>query len=193
MLTVSELTELRLGKLKEAVDQWQTMTGKLQRLADGKGDISAAELAQQANGADWSGVNATVTREFITKTTREFTHAAAEAKTILGLLSDIHHDFTKHKSDLKTALVDARAKNIRVHQNGSTEDGYVHSVGDGGNTDPVPQAELDAAAEKITRPRLSPQAWAARAPSSSGGSWPLRPARRSRATARRCWPRSRTT
>ncbi|NGO79385.1 hypothetical protein G6045_27565 [Streptomyces sp. YC504] len=146
------MTELRLGKLKEAVDTWSSMVGKLQQLADGKaGGISASALAQQANGADWTGVNATVTRTFITNSSREFDHAAAEAKTIHGLLQDIHHDFAKHKTDLKTALADARAKNIRVHQDGSTEDAYVHSVGDGGNTDPVPQAELTAAAEKIGR------------------------------------------
>ncbi|WP_199551636.1 hypothetical protein [Streptomyces sp. N35] len=146
------MTELRLGKLKEAVDDWKVMSGKLQQLADGKAEgVSATGLAQQANGADWTGVNATVTRTFITNTSREFEHAAAEAKTIHGLLQDIHHDFTRHKSDLRTALADARAKNIRVHQDGSTEDAYVHSVGDGGNTDPVPQAELTAAAEKVGR------------------------------------------
>ncbi|MER7170925.1 hypothetical protein [Streptomyces mesophilus] len=146
------MTELRLGKLKEAVDDWKVMSGKLQQLADGKAEgVSATALAQQANGADWTGVNATVTRTFITNTSREFDHAAAEAKTIHGLLQDIHHDFAKHKTDLRTALADARAKNIRVHQDGSTEDAYVHSVGDGGNTDPVPQSELTAAAEKIGR------------------------------------------
>ncbi|MFE0057999.1 hypothetical protein [Streptomyces sp. NPDC059003] len=151
MLTVSELLQLRLGKLQEAVTDWQAMAGRLQRLADGKEGISAADLAQQANAADWRGVNATVTREFVTKTSREFSQAAAEAKTILGLLRDTHSDLAKHKSDLRTAIDDGRARRIRHEENGSAR--YAHPQGLLGSeiTDKPSQAELDAAAKRVTR------------------------------------------
>ncbi|MGH4033907.1 hypothetical protein ACQB60_33810 [Actinomycetota bacterium Odt1-20B] len=150
-MTVSELLELRLGKLQEAVNDWQTVATRLQRLADGKEGISAADLAQQADGADWRGVNATVTREFITKTSREFGHAAAEAKTILGLLRDAHGDFTKYKSDLKAAVDNGIARRIRYGEDGSAHHAYPQAIRDGEIKDAPTQAELDAAAERVTR------------------------------------------
>ncbi|MFD9864024.1 hypothetical protein [Streptomyces alboflavus] len=151
MLTVSDLLELRLGKLREAVTDWQTMAGRLQRLAEGKDGISAADLAQQAGSADWHGVNATVTREFITKTSREFGQAAAEAKTVLGLLRDTHSDLAKHKSDLQTAIDNGRTRRIRHDEDGTAR--YAHPQGMLGSeiTDKPSQAELDAAAERVTR------------------------------------------
>ncbi|WJV47794.1 hypothetical protein [Streptomyces flavofungini] len=151
MLTVSDLLQLRLGKLQEAVTDWQTMAKRLQRLAEGKDGISAADLAQQAGAADWHGVNATVTREFITKTSREFSQAAAEAKTVLGLLRDTHSDLAKHKSDLQTAIDHGRTRRIRHEEDGTAR--YAHPKGMLGSeiTDKPSQAELDAAAERVTR------------------------------------------
>ncbi|WP_415949911.1 hypothetical protein [Streptomyces sp. KLOTTS4A1] len=154
MLTVPELTELRLGKLKEAVGDWETMAGKLQQLTHGTSHgISAADLAQQANSADWSGVNATVTRTFITKTTREFEHAAAETKTILGLLRDIHHDFTQHKSALNAVLDEARTHGIIVLPDGSTTFSAPPAVrdGDGDGKDAAGEALLKSLAERAGR------------------------------------------
>ncbi|AJE39078.1 hypothetical protein [Streptomyces nodosus] len=90
-LTVQELNDLRLGTLKTAVDDWETMQGRLERLAvGGDGQVNAADLEKKANAADWEGVNATVSRQFVTKTAKQFGDAAAEAKSILDLLRDTH-------------------------------------------------------------------------------------------------------
>ncbi|MBR7679223.1 hypothetical protein KDA82_41110, partial [Streptomyces daliensis] len=68
MVTYQELNDLRLGKLKEAVTDWQQMLDKLTKLSgeDAGGEINAADMAKKANGADWAGKNATVTKEFVT-------------------------------------------------------------------------------------------------------------------------------
>lgn len=47
-LTVQELTDLRLGTLKTAVDDWKTMASRLERLATGGGDVSASDLEKKA-------------------------------------------------------------------------------------------------------------------------------------------------
>jgi hypothetical protein len=72
-LTVAELGHLRLGTLNEAVTDWRVMAGKLNKLATGgSGDVSARDLESKAKAADWEGVNAAVSREFVTKTAQQF-------------------------------------------------------------------------------------------------------------------------
>lgn len=154
MLTVEDLTQLRLGRLQEAVSDWETMVGKLQRLAAGKGEgggITAGGLAQAANGAVWSGDSAAVTREFVDKTAKEFVHAAAEAKTILGLLRDTHHDFAKHRSDLKAAIADAEKRHIYVADDGTATSAAAPPAITKGKSLAPTQEELDAAAERVSR------------------------------------------
>lgn len=73
MVTFQELNDLRLGKLQAAVTDWQAMIDKLVKVADGGGGaVSAADMDRKAKAADWKGQNATVTKDFVTVTAREF-------------------------------------------------------------------------------------------------------------------------
>ncbi|MFH9816211.1 hypothetical protein [Streptomyces sp. NPDC017230] len=154
-LTVQELTDLRLGGLKTAVDDWKTMTGRLEKLATGGdgGQVSGEGLRSKANAATWKGVNATVSREFVTKTAKQFSDAAAEAKSVHGLLQGAHSDFVKHKADLRTAIDDLAKRNIYVNGNGSV----IASVPSGaaaGSSDDIHKPtdeELDVAQRRINK------------------------------------------
>lgn len=55
----------------------------------------------------------------MTKTAQQFADAAAETKSVLGLLRDAHADFTQHKEHLRTAIDDLANQNIYVHGNGA--------------------------------------------------------------------------
>ncbi|MEU1708255.1 hypothetical protein ABZ478_23245 [Streptomyces sp. NPDC005706] len=153
-LTVQELTDLRLGTLKTAVDDWKTMTGRLEKLTTGgAGDVSASDLEKKANTADWKGVNATVSREFVAKTAKQFADAAAEAKSVLGLLRDAHADLTGHKKDLSAAIDELAKKNIYVGGNGKVSSSVPSgaAAGDGKGIHQPGDEELDAARQRITR------------------------------------------
>ncbi|MFI6929933.1 DUF6571 family protein [Streptomyces sp. NPDC050287] len=152
-LTAQELTDLRLATLNTAVSDWKTMVGRLERLATGgNGEVSAADLEEKANAANWKGVNATVSREFVTKTAAQFADAAAEAKSVLAVLRDAHSSFTKHKEDLRTAIDELAKSNIYVNGNGKVA-ASVPSGQAAGNADihKPTDGEMDAAQSRITR------------------------------------------
>jgi hypothetical protein len=151
-LTVQELTDLRLGTLKTAVDDWKTMASRLEKLATGGGgDASASALEKKAQAADWKGDNATVSRQFVTKTAQQFADAAAEAKSVLGLLRDAHADFTQHKEHLRTAIDDLAKQNIYVHGNGAVSNAAPPGAvaGDSKDVHYPTDDELDAAQSRI--------------------------------------------
>jgi hypothetical protein len=152
-LTVEELRHLRLGNLDKAVADWRVMADKLTKLATGgRGDVSARDLESKAKAADWEGVNATVSREFVTRTAKQFDDAAAEAKDVLGVLSDLASQMAKHKESLQTAESELRARNILV-----LGDGTIVDNGPKGPTEQHPgaakvsQEDLEAAKARITR------------------------------------------
>ncbi|MFJ2434220.1 hypothetical protein ACIOWM_13550 [Streptomyces anulatus] len=103
MLSYEDIVEAPLGKLKAAADDWSEMATNLDRLATQASDGMKAK----ANKASWEGLNAGVTREFIGKTAKEFTDAAAEAKGVKTLLEEGYTAFKKAKDDLV---------NIRDHE-----------------------------------------------------------------------------
>ncbi|MBO1335610.1 hypothetical protein [Streptomyces sp. VRA16 Mangrove soil] len=96
MLKYEDIIDAPVGKLKAAADDWAEMAGKLDTLA---GDADKGMLAR-ANAADWAGVNAEVTKEFIGKTAKEFTDAAAEAKGVKLILQEGYEAIKKAKDDL---------------------------------------------------------------------------------------------
>ena len=137
MVTYQQLNDLRLGKLKEAVADWKWMAEKLGKLADGgDGDASSADLDSKAKSADWAGKNATVTKEFVTKTASEFKDTHAAAKNIHTILDGAHTKLQKHKQDLRD-VVDKAPKNIHVDAKG------VVRAREGADPQPK-QAEIDA-------------------------------------------------
>ena len=152
-LTAQELTDLRLGTLNTAVADWKTMVGRLERLATGgDGEVSATDLEKRANAANWKGVNATVSREFVTKTAAQFADAAAAAKSVLAVLRDADTAFKKHKEDLRAATDELAKSNIYVNGNGNVA-ASVPSGAAAGNADirkPTDE-ELDVAQSRITK------------------------------------------
>ncbi|MFE3383402.1 hypothetical protein, partial [Streptomyces anulatus] len=68
MPTFEQLLTARLGPMETAVTQWTEMIGKLKNpLQD-----DAKAMKSKADKSTWKGENATVTKEFVTKTAKEF-------------------------------------------------------------------------------------------------------------------------
>ncbi|MFD9717555.1 hypothetical protein [Streptomyces sp. NPDC059076] len=103
----SDLIALDLGKLNTAVGDWQTMVGELAKLrteaVDGMGKKSAA--------ARWEGVNATVTREFVQSTAKEFGDLYTQAKSIHAVLADAHNELADIQKRARTLSEEARRGN----------------------------------------------------------------------------------
>lgn len=115
MLTFEDVVHAPVDKLKAAADDWSEMAAQLEKLTD------EARLGMKAKSdrARWEGVNAAVTKPFITKTAKEFGDAAAQAKGVGLLLADAHASFTA----ARTALIRIRdeegpAAGVRVDARG---------------------------------------------------------------------------
>ncbi|WP_406381250.1 DUF6571 family protein [Streptomyces sp. NBC_01618] len=97
MPTFEQLLTARLGPLDTAVTQWTEMIGKL--TSPLQTDASAMKI--KADKSSWKGENATVTKEFVTKTAKEFGDAVTEAESVRDLLKDAHTLFKTAQDDLK--------------------------------------------------------------------------------------------
>ncbi|MFC9120041.1 DUF6571 family protein [Streptomyces sp. NPDC057067] len=95
-LTYADVVDAPVGKLKAAADDWAEMVTKLEILADD----ARNGMKAKADKADWDGVNAAVTKPFISKTAKELEDAAAEAKGIKLLLADAHTSFKIARDEL---------------------------------------------------------------------------------------------
>ncbi|MFJ1745992.1 hypothetical protein ACIOJD_07065 [Streptomyces sp. NPDC088116] len=62
------------------------------------------DLKAKANRANWAGVNATVSREFISKTAGEFSDAVSQATTIRNILRDTRSELIQYRDDLNEAI-----------------------------------------------------------------------------------------
>lgn len=152
MVTFQELNDLRLGKLQAAVTDWQAMIDKLVKVADGgNGQVSAADMDRKAKAADWKGLNATVTKDFVTVTAREFDDVVTVARSVHTILSGAHTKLTKHKADLADAVSRAAKKNIYVNDKGVVNAALPspQAAGDA-KIEPPTQAEIDAVAKEIS-------------------------------------------
>ncbi|MEU9604432.1 hypothetical protein [Streptomyces sp. NPDC048057] len=110
------LRTFNFESLNNAVDDWSKVVKSLEELAD-----SAHEgLRTRANKANWSGVNAKVSRQFIGKTAGEFSDANAQATSIRNILRDTRGELQTFQGQLKAALERASSKNLTV---ASTADG----------------------------------------------------------------------
>ncbi|WP_330320163.1 hypothetical protein OG927_12555 [Streptomyces clavifer] len=96
MLTYEDIVDAPVAKLKTAADDWSDMVTKLDRLADDAHD----GMKVKADKAEWEGVNAGVTKGFISKAAKEFKDAAAEAKGVKQILEEAHTAIKKAKDDL---------------------------------------------------------------------------------------------
>ncbi|MER5210869.1 hypothetical protein ABT063_09890 [Streptomyces sp. NPDC002838] len=96
--------------LDDAVDDWSTMVKDLETL---RGEAEKG-LRGTANKADWAGVNATVSKEFIGKTTEEFKDAHGQANSIYKILRDTRNELKDYKGQLNDAIERGRQKNLTV-------------------------------------------------------------------------------
>nr|WP_223183322.1 MULTISPECIES: hypothetical protein [unclassified Streptomyces] len=90
--------------MKSAADDWSTMKGSLDKLAED----ARTTMAAKAKDDYWRGVNAEVTKPFVDKTAKEFGDAAKAADGIHKVLLDGYNAFKKAKDDLKK-IVDTEA------------------------------------------------------------------------------------
>lgn len=104
------LRDANFKLLDDAVTDWSTLVGHLAELKKDAED----DLHQAANKADWAGMNATVSKEFIGKTAGEFTDAHTQAKTIHGILSDTRNELKDYHGQLVDAVEGGRKKNLTV-------------------------------------------------------------------------------
>ncbi|MFJ6661988.1 hypothetical protein ACIQNG_37425 [Streptomyces sp. NPDC091377] len=96
--------------LDEAVKDWSTLVKSLESLKTDAED----ELHQAANRADWAGVNAQVTKEFIGKTAGEFSDAHSQARTIHRVLEDTRNELKEYHRQLTEAIEGGRRRDLTV-------------------------------------------------------------------------------
>jgi hypothetical protein len=112
-----DLDALRYGnfsKLGEAITDWEQMTKKLADLQkDAENNLKA-----RADKAKWAGVNATVSREFITKTAAEFADAHTQANSITKILSDTRGELISYRTQLNEAIARGAQQSLTVIDTG---------------------------------------------------------------------------
>ncbi|MFI5918824.1 hypothetical protein ACIA8M_09805 [Streptomyces anulatus] len=112
-----DLDALRFGNfatLDEAVSDWGLLVRNLAQLKKQAED----GLRKAANSADWAGLNAQVTKEFVGKTAGEFADAHTQANTISKILTDTRDELRQHKKDVEEAISRGAKKNLTVVDNG---------------------------------------------------------------------------
>ncbi|MFF0159546.1 hypothetical protein ACFYRY_18720 [Streptomyces sp. NPDC005263] len=109
-MDLDALHHANFNLLDEAVTDWSTLVKHLEQL---KKDAEN-ELHQAANKADWAGVNATVTKEFIGKTADEFSDAHTQAKTIHSIIRDTRNELKGYHQQLVDAIEGGRKKKLTV-------------------------------------------------------------------------------
>ncbi|MEU9009049.1 hypothetical protein AB0D12_04525 [Streptomyces sp. NPDC048479] len=99
----TDLLEVNLGKLNSAVADWKAMVSSLEKV---RSEVYSG-LVQKSDGAQWAGINATVTKEFVRMTAKEFLDLHQEAKSIWSVLDDAHSELTHIQKQAKDLAADA--------------------------------------------------------------------------------------
>ncbi|MBQ0984367.1 hypothetical protein KBZ10_07505 [Streptomyces sp. F63] len=108
------LHSANFSTLDSAVKSWNGVVGKLETL-----EKDAREgLRGKANKADWSGYNATVSREFIGKTAGEFEDAHTQATSIRNIVRDTRDELKLQQSKLLKAIARGRDNHLLVQPKG---------------------------------------------------------------------------
>jgi hypothetical protein len=104
--------------LDDAVSDWSTLVRNLEDLKKDAED----HLHQAALKAEWAGVNAKVSQEFVGKTAGEFADAHTQARSIHKILSDTAGELKEYHRQLLDAIEGGRRKNLTVigHEGGFT-------------------------------------------------------------------------
>ncbi|MBT2542506.1 hypothetical protein J7E99_17725 [Streptomyces sp. ISL-44] len=114
MLTYENVMHAPLDKLQTAVTDWKAMVDKLDELAE----VARNGMKTKADKAEWNGVTASVGREFVAKTAKEFEDAAKEAKGVHLVLADAHATITAVQAEIKKLAEEAPAAGFRIDEVG---------------------------------------------------------------------------
>ncbi|MFC0844781.1 hypothetical protein ACFH04_13835 [Streptomyces noboritoensis] len=136
MPTFQDLLHIKLSPLRSAADDWTAMAVLLRRVA-----TEAGSMRSLAQGTQWKGENATVTKPFVVRVSDEFTDAVTEAESIGNLLSSAHDQIKAARDDLKelyenppggiTILADGTpARSVQPHRMSHGDPQYVVSQDD---------------------------------------------------------------
>ena len=108
-----DLDALRYGnfaKLGDAIADWESMAKRLEAL----GNDARENLKAKSDKANWRGVNATVTREFVDKTVGEFEDAYTQASSTAKILSDTRSELIEYRTQLNDAIERGLKRNLTV-------------------------------------------------------------------------------
>ncbi|QCW79389.1 hypothetical protein EQG64_24850 [Streptomyces sp. S6] len=100
----TDLMEVDLGKLGSAADDWASTAAGLNKL---RTDVQKG-LLRLSDGADWAGLNATVTKGFVRKTVKEVADLQVEAQSIAAVLQDAHEELTHVQKQARKLSAEAR-------------------------------------------------------------------------------------
>ncbi|MGW0734192.1 hypothetical protein [Streptomyces sp. NPDC002851] len=109
-MNLEELRHGNFSSLGEVIKDWSSVVKKLKEMEKTARD----DLKAKADRADWSGVNASVSREFISKTAGEFHDAIAQATSIRNVLRDTRDELVEYQTQLKREIDSAWDKKITV-------------------------------------------------------------------------------
>ncbi|WP_324608615.1 MULTISPECIES: hypothetical protein [unclassified Streptomyces] len=112
-----DLDALRHGnfsQLGEAITDWEEMTKNLATLKED----AQSNLKNRADKANWAGVNAQVSREFVGKTAEEFADAHTQADSITKILKDTRGELIRYRDQLNETLERAPYKYCTVIDTG---------------------------------------------------------------------------
>ncbi|WMX48090.1 hypothetical protein RGF97_29330 [Streptomyces roseicoloratus] len=144
MPSFEQLLNAKLGPMNTAVTQWSEMITKLTQLK-----TDAAAMTSKAGKSTWRGENATVTKEFVTKTAKEFGDAVAEAESVRDLLQDAHTLLKSAQTDLKNTYENP-PPGITIYPNGVLSHRVHPDRRSKDSTEPVAtEAQFAALREKI--------------------------------------------
>ncbi|MFF8613998.1 hypothetical protein [Streptomyces sp. NPDC015350] len=99
-MDLEALRHANLSALNTAISDWGTVVKSLTRLEKQSRD----DMKAKADKANWAGVNATVSREFISRTVGEFSDALAQATSIHNILKDTYDELAGYRDKLRQAL-----------------------------------------------------------------------------------------
>ncbi|GGT13725.1 DUF6571 family protein [Streptomyces purpureus] len=144
MPTFEQLLNAKFGPLDTAVTQWTEMITKLTAL-----QTDAKAMKSKADKSTWKGENASITKEFVTKTAKEFSDAVTEAESVRDLLKDAGTLLKTAQTDLKSAYENP-PPGITIHPNGVISHRVHPDRRSKDSTEPVAtEAQFEALREKL--------------------------------------------
>ncbi|MFF2023303.1 hypothetical protein ACFVW2_16075 [Streptomyces sp. NPDC058171] len=139
------LRNAEFGPLDTAVSDWSRLVRNLESMEKDARD----GLKRRAAKANWQGINATVSRQFVGKTVGEFTDARTQASSVRNILRDTRDELRSHRRTLEEAIDRGSKKNLTVVATGGggfTVTMRVHPDRAGTGADPSAHGEADVLA-----------------------------------------------